>query len=205
MECKRTSHGNLACGDNTKLKIDQEEKHSDEDREKISKDFEMFEMIIKRQGVSRAEDILQKIIDDLFGHLNEEEGRELALAYVGGTNEEKEVYEAQFGKPYLQYFLSGLRGVRRRNHHSARFTDFMVSLRHEDSVSDGLIATALKQKLEIASYARGLNLRPCPMCFVPIEKDGGCNHMHCTHCEAHFCWYCEQDIQICTATSCARR
>ena len=54
MECKRTSHGNLACGDNTKLKIDQEEKHSDEDREKISKDFEMFEMIIKRQEMKSS-------------------------------------------------------------------------------------------------------------------------------------------------------
>ncbi|KAI6171514.1 RBR-type E3 ubiquitin transferase [Aphelenchoides bicaudatus] len=26
-----------------------------------------------------------------------------------------------------------------------------------------------------------------------IEKNGGCNHMHCTKCGEHFCWVCCQD------------
>jgi ariadne-1 len=34
------------------------------------------------------------------------------------------------------------------------------------------------------------NTRDCPKCKVPINKDGGCNHMHCKKCDAHFCWVC---------------
>jgi ariadne-1 len=32
--------------------------------------------------------------------------------------------------------------------------------------------------------------RPCPKCNVRIDKNGGCNHMHCKKCETHFCWLC---------------
>eukprot|EP00928_Gymnodinium_smaydae_P001423 TRINITY_DN10529_c0_g1_i2.p1 TRINITY_DN10529_c0_g1~~TRINITY_DN10529_c0_g1_i2.p1 ORF type:complete len:900 (-),score=259.71 TRINITY_DN10529_c0_g1_i2:118-2817(-) len=37
--------------------------------------------------------------------------------------------------------------------------------------------------------------RPCPRCFVPIEKDGGCQHMTCTNaaCRHEFCWLCLRD------------
>jgi len=34
--------------------------------------------------------------------------------------------------------------------------------------------------------------RHCPHCKVPVEKNGGCNHMHCTKCSFHFCWLCMQ-------------
>ncbi|KJH41381.1 hypothetical protein DICVIV_12645, partial [Dictyocaulus viviparus] len=35
-------------------------------------------------------------------------------------------------------------------------------------------------------------VRDCPTegCGAIIEKDGGCNHMHCTSCDTHFCWLC---------------
>ncbi|KJH51311.1 hypothetical protein DICVIV_02514 [Dictyocaulus viviparus] len=35
-------------------------------------------------------------------------------------------------------------------------------------------------------------IRDCPTrsCGAIIEKDGGCNHMHCTLCNTHFCWLC---------------
>eukprot|EP00026_Physarum_polycephalum_P004292 Phypoly_transcript_04310.p1 GENE.Phypoly_transcript_04310~~Phypoly_transcript_04310.p1 ORF type:complete len:610 (+),score=129.03 Phypoly_transcript_04310:76-1830(+) len=32
--------------------------------------------------------------------------------------------------------------------------------------------------------------RPCPKCNVPVEKNGGCNHMECSRCQYHFCWQC---------------
>mmetsp|Transcript_50785 Transcript_50785/g.158688 ORF Transcript_50785/g.158688 Transcript_50785/m.158688 type:complete len:584 (+) Transcript_50785:83-1834(+) len=32
--------------------------------------------------------------------------------------------------------------------------------------------------------------KDCPNCKVAINKDGGCNHMHCKHCDHHFCWVC---------------
>ncbi|OQR86499.1 hypothetical protein ACHHYP_10500 [Achlya hypogyna] len=34
------------------------------------------------------------------------------------------------------------------------------------------------------------HVRACPNCHVDIEKQGGCNHMACTHCEFEFCWCC---------------
>ena len=32
------------------------------------------------------------------------------------------------------------------------------------------------------------NTKPCPNCKAPIEKNGGCNHMHCTTCSHDFDW-----------------
>jgi hypothetical protein len=40
--------------------------------------------------------------------------------------------------------------------------------------------------------ARAINetTKPCPECFIPIEKNGGCKHMTCYNCRHHFCWDC---------------
>lgn len=35
-----------------------------------------------------------------------------------------------------------------------------------------------------------INLQECPKCHATIEKNGGCNHMHCSTCKAEFCWVC---------------
>eukprot|EP01097_Dermamoeba_algensis_P004844 TRINITY_DN3109_c0_g1_i1.p1 TRINITY_DN3109_c0_g1~~TRINITY_DN3109_c0_g1_i1.p1 ORF type:complete len:472 (-),score=114.96 TRINITY_DN3109_c0_g1_i1:150-1565(-) len=32
--------------------------------------------------------------------------------------------------------------------------------------------------------------RECPKCRVPVQKNGGCNHMVCSRCTYHFCWQC---------------
>jgi ariadne-1 len=32
--------------------------------------------------------------------------------------------------------------------------------------------------------------KPCPGCDAPIEKNGGCNHVHCSLCQTDFCWIC---------------
>lgn len=34
--------------------------------------------------------------------------------------------------------------------------------------------------------------KPCPTCGTRIEKAGGCNHMTCRQCKAHWCWICGQ-------------
>jgi len=32
--------------------------------------------------------------------------------------------------------------------------------------------------------------KKCPQCERPIQKNGGCKHMHCTQCRVDFCWDC---------------
>ena len=34
------------------------------------------------------------------------------------------------------------------------------------------------------------NIKPCPGCSVPMEKNGGCDHMTCSQCYHEFCWQC---------------
>ncbi|KAF9784959.1 hypothetical protein BJ322DRAFT_798599 [Thelephora terrestris] len=34
------------------------------------------------------------------------------------------------------------------------------------------------------------NVKKCPQCKIPIEKNGGCNHMTCPKCSVHICWKC---------------
>jgi len=47
-----------------------------------------------------------------------------------------------------------------------------------------------------------LNTRPCPRCRVPIQKQGGCNHMLCRACKATFCWACMREGQRCRSFAC---
>lgn len=34
------------------------------------------------------------------------------------------------------------------------------------------------------------NTKKCPQCTTHIEKNHGCNHMHCSFCKFEFCWLC---------------
>jgi len=39
-----------------------------------------------------------------------------------------------------------------------------------------------------AVLARKTHMKKCPACLVPIQKDGGCNQMHCRRCNHRFDW-----------------
>jgi len=39
-----------------------------------------------------------------------------------------------------------------------------------------------------STEARNARVKQCPNCFVPIEKNDGCDHMHCTVCGSDFSW-----------------
>eukprot|EP01095_Lingulamoeba_sp_RSL-Kostka_P012594 TRINITY_DN5008_c0_g1_i2.p1 TRINITY_DN5008_c0_g1~~TRINITY_DN5008_c0_g1_i2.p1 ORF type:complete len:300 (-),score=83.63 TRINITY_DN5008_c0_g1_i2:242-1141(-) len=44
-----------------------------------------------------------------------------------------------------------------------------------------------------AAVHRALWTKKCPNCNTSIEKNGGCHHMTCSHCNTTFCWRCGHD------------
>lgn len=50
--------------------------------------------------------------------------------------------------------------------------------------------------LKTKELMRELGIHPCPRCSTNIEKTYGCNHMTCSACQTHFCWYCMEDFGL---------
>ena len=44
--------------------------------------------------------------------------------------------------------------------------------------------------------AEAENIKRCPMCAVPIERDAGCAQMMCKRCKHVFCWYCLASLDV---------
>jgi len=54
----------------------------------------------------------------------------------------------------------------------------------------------LKNSEEAANAALlSRTTKQCPNCQVPIEKNQGCDHMTCGHCNHEFCWLCLADYR----------
>ena len=62
----------------------------------------------------------------------------------------------------------------------------------------------MKQGGEVGDLAmwigqmEGENIKRCPMCAVPIERDAGCAQMMCKRCKHVFCWYCLASLDVST-------
>ncbi|KAJ6610994.1 hypothetical protein B0H10DRAFT_378733 [Mycena sp. CBHHK59/15] len=41
-------------------------------------------------------------------------------------------------------------------------------------------------------WAASHDVKNCPGCAIPIERDEGCNHVTCIQCQTHICWVCLQ-------------
>ncbi|KAH7113789.1 hypothetical protein B0J11DRAFT_541320 [Dendryphion nanum] len=65
-------------------------------------------------------------------------------------------------------------------------------------VHDGLSCDAHAALLKAATdgteqferWKKDNDVRDCPNCSAPIEKNSGCNHMECKSCAIHICWFC---------------
>ncbi len=42
----------------------------------------------------------------------------------------------------------------------------------------------------------GVEIKPCPMCRVPIEREAGCAQMMCKRCKHVFCWFCRESLNV---------
>ena len=42
------------------------------------------------------------------------------------------------------------------------------------------------------------DIKRCPMCNVPIERDAGCAQMVCKRCKHVFCWFCLTSLDVST-------
>lgn len=62
------------------------------------------------------------------------------------------------------------------------FHESLTCAEHRDNLEGGNAA--------FRRWREENGVRPCPACHVNLEKNGGCNHMHCTNCKTHICWVC---------------
>jgi len=58
--------------------------------------------------------------------------------------------------------------------------------------SEGQLAAGLDNVL-LLDQGDG-NIKQCPMCHVPIERDAGCAQMMCKRCKHVFCWFCLKSL-----------
>lgn len=57
---------------------------------------------------------------------------------------------------------------------------------------------------EFTGWAREKNVKLCPQCRMPVEKNGGCENMNCTKCGLGFCWLCMQSTLVHNYDNCFR-
>ena len=60
----------------------------------------------------------------------------------------------------------------------------------------GALGSANSDILVLSDGQGGSEIKRCPMCFVPIERDAGCAQMMCKRCKHVFCWFCLASLDV---------
>jgi len=65
---------------------------------------------------------------------------------------------------------------------------------HTCETNKALMRAAIEEDEKLTRWKKDHDVRDCPKCGVPIEKADGCNHMTCTSCQTHICWFCMKTL-----------
>ncbi|WAR23498.1 R144A-like protein [Mya arenaria] len=72
-----------------------------------------------------------------------------------------------------------------------QFCSVCKSKWHHRKTCDEVIMSGRKEDQGIPfSSVEDSNIKRCPVCHVPIERNDGCAQMMCKRCKHVFCWYC---------------
>jgi len=229
LECNKASHGAASCI-LQETAIVGEVDGGEKEKEK-NKDYGVFEAMLRKSGPKRTQEFLNVVVQDIFGGLDMEDKMDLVKRY-SKSSEEKKNLDEEYGAAYIEYFVNRFStghieqiwegGLDKRRRHwglefgtlegtgnlqqglpATAFTTFLTTIRENSSSDKSMnIGKNAMHWLEARHASGGIDLRPCPACFVPIEKDFGCHHMQCTQCGFHFCWECLQSLHECCKNGC---
>lgn len=72
-----------------------------------------------------------------------------------------------------------------------KFCSICKSKWHDRKSCDDAIMSVRREDVGIPfNSAEDSEIKRCPMCHVPIERNDGCAQMMCKRCKHVFCWYC---------------
>ncbi|CAF0841515.1 unnamed protein product [Rotaria sordida] len=92
---------------------------------------------------------------------------------------EREVVLAQFNKTKEQK-----KTLNEQRIATQRYRHIFIKLSEQNT---------LLQEILTAERINTDDIQFCPECHIPIEKNGGCSHMHCTRCNFDFTWQTTQE------------
>ena len=79
---------------------------------------------------------------------------------------------------------------------NAKRTNSNVGLIKAASSSHGRIMGPAGEFLPVTGGSIEGDIKRCPMCNVPIERDAGCAQMMCKRCKHVFCWFCLTSLDV---------
>ncbi|TRY78559.1 hypothetical protein TCAL_11691 [Tigriopus californicus] len=147
-----------------------------------------FQRILQKKGRMEVRRHLDRIVGTMFGYMSLAEQSQLVRIYLDADEEKKKTYDDFFGRPFITYF-----SLSKSGNFPIAYKGFLLAFQGDRNEEDLLEPYKL-----ISAFA---NMSPCPVCFIPIEKTGGCHHMHCSICGAHFCWDCLNLMRNCICYS----